>query len=460
MLQATEYQPRPYIQWVARTRDFSAVMRRRELDRTRAARALLRFIQVGMVVEIALGAWMAITGWLQLSVVFMALGLVILFLYPIVWAYLAVLPLVVGRLLIVRPRERRLIAESEGLFAAHPATKIAVAGSYGKTTVKELLATVIGEGRRVAATPANKNVAISHAQFARRLKGDEEVLIIEFGEGGPGDVARFSQTTHPNIGVVTGLAPAHLDQYKTMQAAGEDIFSLADYLHDKDVYVTGESEPLKPFIKPEHHTYSQEGVLDWRIKDIVVSLDGTTFTMTHGRTTLSLKSGLLGRHLVAPIALAAALAIKLGLTEKQVEEGISKTQPFEHRMQPRLVAGAWVIDDTYNGTIEGMRAGLRLLSELPATRKLYVTPGLVDQGSETEAVHKELGRLIAEAPPDVVVLMQNSVTHFIQEGLEAHGYEGTVHVEQDPLAFYTNLTHFTAAGDLVLMQNDWTDNYA
>jgi UDP-N-acetylmuramyl pentapeptide synthase len=129
-------------------------------------------------------------------------------------------------------------------------------------------------------------------------------------------------------------------------------------------------------------------------------------------------------------------------------------------MQPYQLQGAWVIDDTYNGNLEGIRAGTVLLAELPAKRKIYVTPGLVDQGAEKERVHKEVGRLISEAQPDMVVLMRNSVTGYIEEGLKAGGYSGEVRIETQPLEFYTNLSHFVATGDVVVMQNDWTDNYA
>jgi UDP-N-acetylmuramoyl-tripeptide--D-alanyl-D-alanine ligase len=113
-------------------------------------------------------------------------------------------------------------------------------------------------------------------------------------------------------------------------------------------------------------------------------------------------------------------------------------------MEPKPLNGAWIIDDTYNGNIEGMRAGLELLKELPAKKRIYVTPGLVEQGEKTENVHTELGRLIAAAA----------------DSLQANGYQGTVQIESDPLNFYENLQYGLAAGDVVLMQNDWTDNYA
>ena len=230
-------------------------------------------------------------------------------------------------------------------------------------------------------------------------------------------------------------------------------------MRGEHVYVNSESEDAQPFIKPEYHLYSQRGMGDRKVKDVETSVEGTSFILTKGDANYQMKSGLLGRHQVGPLTLAVALADELGLTKKQIESGVAKTTSFEHRMQPRHLHGAWIIDDTYNGNIEGMRAGLQFLDELKAQRKIYVTPGLVDQGKANETVHKQLGKLIANSNPDKVVLVRNSTTKFIQTGLKQGGYKGEVVIEADPLNFYTNMDHFVAAGDIVLMQNDWTDNY-
>lgn len=460
MLQSTEYQLLPYLRWYWQTNNFNSVMNRRSLDKTRAATLLLTALRLGILAQIALGVWLIYIGQRYDMVGFSAFGVSVMAAYPLVGAHLLVVPLLLGRIFISKPTEARLIKQSEQIFAKHPGVKIAVAGSYGKTTMKELLATVLGEGLRVAATPANKNVSSSHAYFARKLSGDEEVLIIEYGEGAPGDVARFASVTHPSHAVITGLAPAHLDKYKTLAAAGKDIMSLANYLHSQQVYINGESPELEPFMKDEYQSFGVHGALGWKVKDLRISLHETSFTLQKGKKKLTLTSGLIGRHHVGFLAFVAALALQLGLSEQQVRDGVSKTRPFEHRMQPYPLSGGWVIDDTYNGNLEGLRAGTNLLAELKAERKIYVTPGLVEQGEETQRVHVEAGRLIAAANPDVVVLMKNSVTNYIEQGLKEGAFKGDLRIETNPLDFYTNLNHFVAAGDLVLMQNDWTDNYA
>ena len=460
MLQNTEYRVGPYLAWYWRTQDFSKVMHRRTLERTRPARLLLLALRVGMLLQIVAGLllvglwyWRGLTaGW--------DFGLALLLSYPIVWAHLAAVQLVMGRELSARPKEHRAIKKSERIFREHPGVRIAIAGSYGKTSMKEVLLTVLGEGKKVAATPANKNVSVSHAHFAAKLTGDEDILLIEYGEGRPGDVAHFARITHPTHAVITGIAPAHLDRYKTLAAAGRDIFSVADYLRGKNVYVNGGSPATKEFMKDTYEVYDAAGALGWKVKNVEVTITGTSFELTKGKRKLQLTSHLLGKHQVGPLALAATLGLAFGLRDEQAVAGVAKTAPFEHRMQPYQLNDAWVIDDTYNGNIEGIRAGTELLAALPAKRKLYVTPGLVDQGRETENVHRQMGELIAAANPNVVVLMQNSVTKFIRSGLEAGKFKNELRLESNPLNFYTNLNHFVAAGDVVLMQNDWPDNYA
>ncbi len=460
MLQSTEYRVKPYLAWYWRTKDFRSVAKRRQLDSTKAARLLLAALQVETLILLAISITFIIISLKTGNTLYLMVGGLLFLSYPIVSAHLVVVPLMLGDWLIVKPKQQKLIEQSRIIFANHSATIIAVAGSYGKTSMKELLLTVLSEGKNVAATPANKNVTVSHAIFAASLTGDEEILIIEYGEGKPGDVPLFCEITRPNIGFITGLAPAHLDEYKTLEAAGKDIFALAEYLKHQSIYVNAESETCRSFIKTTHNQYSSLGVSGWAARDIKIDLKGTSFTLSKNAQKLHINTGLLGRHQVGPLSAVAVLALDLGLTKEQIEVGVTKTVSFEHRMQPYPLGGAWVIDDSYNGNIDGVRAGLKLLQELTAKRKIYATPGLVDQGEETEKVHLEMGRLIAEASPDQAVLMQNSVTPFIVKGLKVAGYTGELSIVSDPLDFYNNLDQFVATGDIVMLQNDWTDNYA
>jgi UDP-N-acetylmuramoyl-tripeptide--D-alanyl-D-alanine ligase len=379
---------------------------------------------------------------------------------PLVWAHLVIVPLIIARQYIIMPRIARMEKATSEILKNHPATKIAVAGSYGKTTMKEMLTTVLSEHLKVASTPGNKNVASAHYDFAVSLRGDEDVLIVEFGEGRPGDVERFADVIGPDIAVITGVAPAHLDQYGTVDAAARDIFSLARKVEPTDTYVNDESGPARDFITPGQLAFSRKGVDGWLVSGETIDIHGTHFTLAKGDVSINISSSLIGAHLIGVMATTAAIAHQLGISQKDIESGFSRTKPYKHRMQPYKLAGAWIIDDTYNGNIQGVKAGLELLSAVTAKRKMYVTPGLVEQGKETEKIHEEMGSTIAAANPDIVVLMKNSTTQHIRDGLQGAGFTGEVIVQSEPLKFYTNLDQFVAAGDVVLLQNDWTDNYA
>lgn len=454
MLQSTEYETSAYLRWWWRTRDFTTVAYRRNLDHTRAAFVLLGGLYVCTLLYILIISWLAFSGSILLACVLVVL-------YPFALSHAVILPIWLGRIFIVDPRRRKEIQRSERIFAEQSKNSsiIAIVGSYGKTSMKELLYTVLSGHLKVAATPANKNVAISHARFANSLAGDEDVIIIEYGEGAPGDIARFARVTHPTHAIITGIAPAHLDHYKTLDAAARDILSITQFVPTEQIFANNNSDYVRQYATGKIAKYDNTQAFGWKISDATISISGTSFTMRRNNMTIKINSGLLGEHNIGPLACVAALAYEFGMSAAQIEDSVTQTKPHEHRMQPYRIGRAWVIDDTYNGNIEGILAGTKFLSAVSAVRKIYVTPGLVDQGEETIPVHVRMGECIAAAAPNLVVLMNNSVTEYIREGLKNAKYEGDVRIEDDPLTFYQNLSHFVADGDVIMMQNDWTDNY-
>lgn len=452
MLQQVEYDSGKFIAWLSRRPDLTKVNYRKELIWTTKAKLLVGFNYL-MLILLLLASLIAAK---SISFLF----LIFILLIPVLTIGIFYFFIAGAWNFIEKPRRESQIKHSEKIFSGHKGVKIAIAGSYGKTTMKELLYTVLSEGKKVAKTPGNKNVPISHARFANSLSKEEDVLLIEYGEAAPGDILNFAKNTRPDIGIITGLAPNHLDGYKTFEAVAEDLFSLKGYLRGRPFYVNANSEVVKPYLKKGCTTYNRDGADGWKINKVKIGIDKTSFIMQKGQNLIKVESGLIGRHQVGPLALAVALAHKLGLTNKQIETGLSKTYPFDHRMQPREIGGGWVIDDTYNGNIEGVIAGLSFLKNIIAKRKIYVTPGLVTQGAETQRVHREIGVSIAKSKPDKVVLMKNSTTGYIKEGIIAGGYEGPVEIRDDPLDFYSHIDHNIASGDVWLLQNDWPDSYS
>lgn len=451
MLQQFEYDPAKFMKWVATAPDLALARKRGTLTLTQRGTLTLGLSYVVYIVwfVVSLGLAIVLNPWY---------ATLLLLAQPVTAVVLLGISTIL-QMAIVNPRQQAEIAKARRILHDSSAIKIAVLGSYGKTSMKELLQTVLAEGKFVAATPGNKNVLISHARWVHGLSGREEILIFEYGEAEPGDIVKLATFSKPNFAVVTGLAPAHLDYYPNLEAVADDFASIQDVVEPQNIFCNAVS-PLLVTKLPGVHFYGEQGLDGWKVSHPMVSFEGTSFTLTKGKQSLRLHSGLLGVHQIGPLAAAAVIAKRLGLSDEQIVAGIAQTKPYEHRMEPRQLYGAWIIDDAYNGNIEGMKAGLALLKALPAKRRIYVTPGLVDQGAETERVHRELGQAIAKAAPDKVILMKNSVTKFIQQGLAHANYSGNLQIEPDPLAYYNGLDQHVAAGDVVMLQNDWPDSYS
>jgi len=456
MLQSCEYEPTHYWKWYRRTHDFSQLEQRSHLDKTIKARVL-----------IAVGWILAVSYWLSLSLLIYHQNRMILItaiiigfiLTPYLLAILIVIPvwaLGLGQ----KYYERRVIAQTITYLQKHPATKIAIAGSFGKTSMRQILYTILNEGQRTAAAEHNYNTPLGIGRFVSSLTGLEEVLIFELGEYYPGDVKRLASMTLPDLGIITGVNEAHLERFGSIERTTATIFELADYLGTKPVYVNADNDLSGQTASRTHIAYSTAGCGSVTINHVKVAADGTSFSVKLLGNHYAAHTKLLGTHNLGPIAAAATIALELGLTPAQVITGIAKTTPFEHRLEPSRRGDVTYIDDSYNGNPDGVKAAIELLKTMPAHEHFYVTPGLVEMGTSSDAVHRQIGAWLAAANIEQVILIRSSVTEMIAKGLAEHNFTGRLRwFSTGPQAFRA-LPNLTVADDVVLLQNDWPDQYS
>lgn len=457
MLQASEYNIRDYLAWYHKTKDFTHVERRKQFVKT--AKGLLLLVTAWTILFFLIGTAISILRIDIGSLKYILSFLVVLF-SPYFLAYGIVVPLLIIRVIIQLPIEYLIINKAKQKLKTHTAVKIGVAGSFGKTTMREILKTVLSEGKKVAAPPHSYNTLLGISQFVKTLKGDEEILVFELGEYYPGDVRKLCDLVQPNMGVITGVNEAHLQKFKSLDQTVKTIYELADYLGERLVYVNGENELARKNARSGHIVYDRGHIGNWKIENPKTDLTGTSFVLTKNGTRLELKSSLLGLHQIGPLATSAEIALNLGLSFDQVRDGISKTTPFDHRLEPKTDnAGVITLDDSYNGNPDGVSAVIAFLASLKNCRRFYVTPGLVEMGLRTEEVHKQIGKQLAKADIEKVILIKNSVTSYIEQGLKEDGYKGEVIWFDDALAAFAALPLLTVKGDVVLLQNDWPDQY-
>jgi UDP-N-acetylmuramyl pentapeptide synthase len=214
MLQASEYDIGEFMAWFKRSNDLSVVARRAHLKLTPKASLLLAFAWVMIIIEavvlvLLLTRAIFLPPWYAAAIIFLLIA-------PYVTLISLLLVLWMGSYILQRPRETKIIAEASRRIEHQRAKRIAIAGSYGKTSFKEMLQTILSESLSVAATPGNMNTPIGISRFVKTLTGKEDVLIFELGEYYPGDIANLSALVKPQMGIITGINEAHLSRFKTI----------------------------------------------------------------------------------------------------------------------------------------------------------------------------------------------------------------------------------------------------
>jgi len=339
---------------------------------------------------------------------------------------------------------------------------IGIAGSYGKTTMKEVLLAVLSAKFKVAATPESVNTPVGIARWAlKKLDPSVELLIVEMGEHYKGDVEEVCAIAQPDIAVVTGINEAHLERMKSLENVVDTIFEIVSRSKPGALVVlNGDDRNViqnyKKYVWPDHKVES------FKAEDLS-NRNFNTQTL-RWETELAeigkVKINLLGEYVLADVSAAVRLAKSLGMGSEEIKKGVEKIQPVEHRLEPIKSGGdVLVIDDAYNGNSTGVTEAIKVLSRFQNRRKIYITPGLVETGKAAEEVHKKIGGELASVA-DLVILIKNSVTPFIAEGLKAAGCTPEKIVWfNTAAAAHENLKNILKPGDVILFQNDWGDQY-
>lgn len=369
--------------------------------------------------------------------------------------------------------KRRIIASARAELALHPGMKVvAVVGSYGKTTMKEALAKVLSRKYRTVVTPGNLNTPLGISRtILKELKPDTEVFVVEMGEHYPGDLTFLAALVPPDVVVVTGIGEAHLERFGTIEALTSGIFEAVAGLKPEGLVVLNADSVT---IKEQYQKYAHvrdiaffsahnDPLSRLRTADLLFREDGSgiSFTLSEGSGPVeNFSTALLGGYVLGIAEACWIVGKRFGIPGDDIARGFREILPVPHRLE-RVPSknGVLVIDDSYNGNPEGARYAIETLGRFKDRRKVYVTPGLVEAGTQAEAVHRAIGKELASVA-DTVILIRNSVTPFIADELLKNGFEEKdLHWFGTATEAHARLADIVRTGDVVLFQNDWPDNY-
>ena len=315
---------------------------------------------------------------------------------------------------------------------------VAITGSYGKTSIKNFVAQILSHKFKVYATPRSVNTLGGiMGDVNNSLPEDSEIYVCEAGARERGDIYAITTFIEPQTVVVGRVGEAHIEYFKSLEniiATKLEIMQ-SPRLEKAFIHTSVTDEP--------HEKVTFFGN---EISDVNATLEGTDFSMAFDETTLNLHTDVLGSFQTMNIAVAVRIAKSFGMSDAEIISAVKELEPVEHRLQMIKAGGKLILDDGYNGNIDGMLEGVRLCSLHKGGQKVIVTPGLVES---TEALNLELINAINEVF-DVVI---------VTGSLNAALFSKHLQVKQkvmlaDKSSLTAVLANQTKSGDIILFAND------
>ncbi len=354
---------------------------------------------------------------------------------------------------------KRRLKEAAGLKI------IGVTGSYGKTSVKFYLQTLLQERYNVLVTPQSYNTPMGVVRTVReQLRREHEIFICEMGARHVGDIKELCELVHPHYGVITSIGPQHLETFFHMDNIKNTKFELADALPaDGKVFLNGDNE----YILDKASAYSRKVFYSaganhdgYYAKDIAVSQLGTEFTVVApSGETERFGMRLIGGHNVINVVGAIAVACELGIPLHSLRTAVRRLQPVEHRMQMREHGLVTIIDDAYNSNPVGSKAAVETLAMFDGIR-ILVTPGMVELGEKEQEYNYKFGTYAA-ACCDYILLVGKKHTKPIREGALNAGFAEEKCEAFDKLEEALAFAYAVKGQGhkYILLENDLPDNY-
>jgi UDP-N-acetylmuramoyl-tripeptide--D-alanyl-D-alanine ligase len=280
---------------------------------------------------------------------------------------------------------------------------VAVGGSNGKTTVKELMASVLRQKLAALWSEASFNNDIGVPLTLLRLEKSHQAAVLEAGTNHPGELAPLVKMIRPKYGVITNVGREHLEFFGDVTGVAQEEGWLAELLPaDGMLFVNGDNEWTEPVIRRTRAAVVRVGLgekNDWRARSIRLDKNGVTFRVDAPKAEFSgeYRINLLGRHQVTNALFAVAVGEELGLGRPAVRDGLAECKPPRMRLQFWEAGGVRVLDDAYNANADSTLAALETLRDLPLQgRRVAVLGDMNELGAHSEAAHAEVGRRAAE----------------------------------------------------------------
>jgi UDP-N-acetylmuramoyl-tripeptide--D-alanyl-D-alanine ligase len=341
---------------------------------------------------------------------------------------------------------------------------VAITGSNGKTTTKEMAAAIFNEGvlegqrlrGKVLKTEGNFNNLVGLPLTLLRLRPAHKIAVVEIGTNRPGEVERLTKIAAPDVGIITAVAAAHLEGLDSLAGVAREKGALFRHLPPGGTIAVNLDDPwvrrLGSKFTGRKIPYGARGIVR---AETVRQLDGRgmRFILRAGSQRCVVRLRFLGRHNVNNAVGAATLAHALGIDLAAIRRGLEKAKPYAMRMDADSWRGVGIINDAYNANPASMAAALKTLAGMAAKgEKIAVLGDMFELGRASRHEHRELGKRVAEERIDRLYLLGPQAEAVKAGAISAGMDEGKIGVGKDHGAIAGQLRQHLKRGDWLLIK--------
>lgn len=334
---------------------------------------------------------------------------------------------------------------------------IAITGSVGKTSTKDMIASVLGAKFNVLKTQGNFNNEIGLPLTLFNLNKAHEVAVIEMGMNHFNEIHRLSLTAAPQIGVITNIGTSHIENLGSQEGILKAKLEILDGLKEQGLLlVNGDDKFLKEVTSLAYQIirYGENPDNEYSCQAIYSKGHMTYAKVITPKESYEIAIPALGHHMVYNSLVAIAIAEHLGLSKENILDGLMAYIPSKMRMNiTQTKDGLTVMDDTYNASPDSMKAALSVLANYTSTgRKIAVLGDMFEMGDFAPSLHQEVGKYVAEQPIDVLYAIGELAKNIAEGAAQVKDKHLTVSYYKDKQTFITDLEHILHKDDIILLK--------
>lgn len=359
---------------------------------------------------------------------------------------------VAGPLLVVPDVQQALEEAARWARARFSGRVVAVTGSAGKTTTKEVIAELLATAMSVGKSEGNLNNHVGVPLSLLRLPEEASVAVLELAMNHPGEIRRLARLAQPHIGVVTNVGHAHIGYFGSIEEVALAKRELIEELPPDGVAVLNADDERVAAFAPVHPgpviTFGLSARATVRAEEVSWGAEGVRFRVDG----VWFESPLPGMHGLMNVLAGLAVAREFGLQLDALREVVGRLQAVRMRGHRFMHNGVTVLDDCYNSNPEALRAMLATLAAIPAQRRVAVLGEMLELGEWTENLHRQAGRWVAECGVALLVGVRGAAKYMVEEAVRSGLPSGSAWFFEDPAEAGRALRQLLKPGDAVLFK--------